>query len=534
MTSTLPPISAGVLAATPSPSWSDGPLEAWLKIKFSAVHVGLTMVHSEYQCAFFSDDDPSILERADPEKLSFAVLRKFASKGRLKKLEVSPAEFHQTTVPASDWPARSTAATSENIKSWRDGRAKALGQGRGRPLSAADEFRVWREAGARCMYRGCAKDVGNTSLTGRNAPAAYLAHIVASDEKGPRGGKDSHVLSDNPDNIMLMCDEHHRLIDRIDEEGHKTPQLNAMRLEHVNAARLALDGLAYPRSKVMALIGDIADQATSAAERDMRQAVLQRRLACDARVDYVLRRIQRDDRSRPGFWQNLLHEHEHAILEFRRLLQSTQPFGDSCEVLSLFALLPTPLLVLVGRIVGEARRVEIYQFDAAKGSWCWNENTVAQATGTFTVETPPVQHADEVLLTIELTAELDVSTLPPAITTGLSNGTIVRVSLKNTHPNNACIGTGDDLEQFKQAARAAVRFIQDRLRASHVHLIGMSPASTLVAFGQMLRAGHHSMYTIYDRPDRMRPWGPAITLTGDHAVSAGGASGAIEKTIMLR
>lgn len=51
----------------------------------------------------------------------------------------------------------------------------------------------------------------------------------------------------------------------------------------------------------------------------------------------------------------------------------------------------------------------------------------------------------------------------------------------------------------------------------------------MVAFGQLLRAGHHSTYTIYDRPDHASPWGPAITLTGDRVVSAGEASSAAEK-----
>lgn len=492
------------------------------------------MVHSEFQCAFFSEEDPTKLERADPEKLSFAVLRKFAMTGRLRKLEITSVEFQAAKAPGTDWAARSTLASWDNIKAWKEGRSRVLGQGRGRSLSPADELRVWREAGARCMYRGCAKDVGSTSLTVRSAPAAYLAHIIASDENGPRGDATSHALSDNPDNVMLMCDEHHRLIDRIDVEGHPAPRLNTMRLEHVDAVRNALDGLAFPRSRAMALIGDIANLATSAAERDMRRAVLQRQLACDAKVDYVLRRTHRDDRSQPCFWQTLLHQHEHEILELRRLLQSNQPFGDSCEVLSLFALLPTPLLVLVGRIVGEARRVELYQYDAAQSTWTWDEHAVPKAARTFTVELPPVRPGGEVLLTIELTAELDMTTLPPSVAAGLNNGSISRVRVRNTNPSNDCIATDDDLDQFKAVAREAVRFVQDVVRASHVHLIGMSPASTMVAFGQLLRPGHHSDYTVYDRPYNSMAWGPALTVTGANVTSAGGVSGSTEKTIMLR
>lgn len=43
---------------------------------------------------------------------------------------------------------------------------------------------------------------------------AYVAHIVASSVEGPRGDKTlSPLLSDKLENLMLMCADHHKLID---------------------------------------------------------------------------------------------------------------------------------------------------------------------------------------------------------------------------------------------------------------------------------------------------------------------------------
>ena len=50
--------------------------------------------------------------------------------------------------------------------------------------------------------------------------AAYIAHIIASNPDGPRGDEiRSHQLSDKIENMMIMCDKHHRLIDREDVLG---------------------------------------------------------------------------------------------------------------------------------------------------------------------------------------------------------------------------------------------------------------------------------------------------------------------------
>jgi len=45
--------------------------------------------------------------------------------------------------------------------------------------------------------------------------AAYIAHIVAEKPDGPRGDPArSPLLADAIENLMLLCDVHHRLIDR--------------------------------------------------------------------------------------------------------------------------------------------------------------------------------------------------------------------------------------------------------------------------------------------------------------------------------
>ena len=96
------------------------------------------------------------------------------------------------------------------------------------------------------MYRGCCEDLGITPLTTQSGRTGYLAHIIASDPDGPRGDSaTSHALSDEPENIMLMCDAHHRLIDRLDADSHPPERLQEMRRERSRMVRIALDGVGY-------------------------------------------------------------------------------------------------------------------------------------------------------------------------------------------------------------------------------------------------------------------------------------------------
>ncbi len=68
----------------------------------------------------------------------------------------------------------------------------------------------------RCQFSGCGKDL-KTHGTGRvRMRSSYFAHIVAASPTGPRGCRqESRLLADNPTNFLLLCDECHRLIDKV-------------------------------------------------------------------------------------------------------------------------------------------------------------------------------------------------------------------------------------------------------------------------------------------------------------------------------
>lgn len=60
------------------------------------------------------------------------------------------------------------------------------------------------------------------------------------------------------------------------------------------------------------------------------------------------------------------------------------------------------------------------------------------------------------------------------------------------------------------------------MRVQKIHLIAISPASTVFRFGQMLQAGHHPECIVYDRPGREFKFIPALSITSHYVSSIGG------------
>lgn len=508
------PVALQPSPVSPVETMTDDALAHWLT-EHQAAGPTVFLVATGHRCAVFDENDRT-LRPVDPNDDGMAALLALATARRLRHVALQADAFGCVVQAPDDWVAAAAAITTKDLKTWRKSREELFDEGRGKRLTDRAIRLIWHEAGGRCMFEGCGLDLGHTPLTTRLSQTAYLAHITAADKDGPRGDEaHSFQLSDDPENIMLMCDAHHRLIDRIDVDSFPTARLQAMRARHVAFVRQQLDTLAYPRTQGVAFLGNIAGVPSAPSERDMRDAMFDAALSPLTGIAYPLRGTHRDDRVPAAFWRHLLREHSPDLRDFVRRFDGSHPTAERYDVLSVFPLTAVPLLVLSGRIVGEARPVKVFQFDPERASFRWDPVRTPLPAGTFFLEPPADTSAcKEVLLTIELTAEPDLSALPDELTQGLAAGSVRHVRLRAKSPNGRCIGHPDDLAQFSQVAREVLALTQDSLRAQRIHLIGVSPASTLFRYGQLLRPGHHCTHVLYDRADRTRPFRPALVLTG--------------------
>ena len=372
------------------------------------------------------------------------------------------------------------------------------------------------------MFEGCAHDLSEIALWTSAARVGYLAHIVASDPEGPRGSQaDSHRLSNVVENIMLMCDEHHRLIDSFAPQFYTAEILNDMRKSHRDIVRNYLNSLAFQRTKAVTLHANLANVPTYFHDSELIEAIVATRRAMEPGViHYVRRKSQRDDRHLPEFWHQYLREHEHHIRELVTGFNSSS--GLSTENLAIFPLHHIPTLVLAGRVMGEAQAIQVFQYDKVRKTWAWDSKAIAHAPGTFGVSSLPSGRADEVFITLELSASLDEDSLSAEFKAAVDSGQMPWIRVTTSKTGADCIGCPEDLEQFSQAARKAIVHAQDVMRVQKVHLIAISPASTVFRFGQMLQAGHHPEYIVYDRAGRNHKFVPALSITGHHVSATDG------------
>lgn len=491
--------------------------------------VPIAYLHTNKLFAAFVDDGSAAeLMFTDIDSAGFAALKRVAKKKLLKRFEATePLLIGKNNFDIS-WPL--IPAEPGDVVHLKEIRDRVFGFGRGKAISSATTLRVWADAGARCMYRGCGENLSRITLSTKLGQIAYLAHIVASDPDGPRGGSRSHELSDHPDNIMLMCDAHHRLIDRIDEAGHTSAVLHDMRIKHVSLVHYLLESTKYPPTVMMTLLADLADIATNASDSDLKNAIINQQLSPFSSPKHEIRRRQRDLRTKPDFWAHLLDEHEREIFQYQRNIKEAL----LNHTVAIFPLHLVPILVLAGRIAGEASAIKVFQYDRDKQTWSWDPEVSPYPRNAISLVIANRGSSAEVVISIELTAPIDVDAIPLTLMQRINNGEISWIRIKHVEPNHNCIRHPDDLENFTQVARRAISLMQDEIRAVVIHLIGVSPASALFRFGQLLQAGHHPQYIVYDRPNNEVSFNPGLSICGDRVTVAHNDISINIKTLPLR
>ena len=219
--------------------------------------------------------------------------------------------------------------------------------GRGPVISELAVRMLWTESGGRCQFAGCNEDITRDELTLYRLNAGNNAHIVASSSNGPRGGDKSLALSNDIDNIMLLCPKHHKLVDS-NTGIYTTEKLKMMREEHNKKVAFLLNTMNYPKTKILLFKSPI--KGTKKVHIDYNQAVEAVRETRMNPLDSTGVTIEienHEDYKSPMYWERAEKDLVFNVNQYIEPLY--ERFPDT--ILSVFPIAPIPLIIKLGFII---------------------------------------------------------------------------------------------------------------------------------------------------------------------------------------
>lgn len=300
-------------------------------------------------------------------------------------------------------------------------------------------------AGGRCEFEGCNRDLSVDGLTQIVYNNQQIAHIIADSPDGPRGCADSALYAKDINNLMLMCPDHHKLIDS-DVKRFTVEYLNAMKKRHEDRVRQLLSIQPEKQRTVVlykANIGSLASCVTKEMAREAMWPDYYPSSEYPIELGYNNSSVYENEES---FWA-----HEKLNLENQVKDKVTRLIEENkISKMALFALAPMPLLVRLGTLLPDKYKVEVYQKHREPDTWKWLDE---QVSDEFDLRRP--ENVDgEACLVFSISADIR-----NRVETQFPNASIWEITVPN--PGLDYLKTEKQLSAFRQITRMAFKEIKE-------------------------------------------------------------------------
>lgn len=385
----------------------------------------------------------------------------------------------------------STEDTRNYFQRIEDGSIKS---GRNAPFSTPTKRAVMLASHGRCMFEGCGDNLGFDQLTGTEGNFSYLAHNVASAENGPRGVTGlSEKLSDDPNNILLLCDKHHRLIDKVAAADYPAERLSRMRREFCDTVERLLGGLAYQPIPVYAVLWPINKQAIAPPSSVQ---IAQCLVKIQARLDQQLTIVTENDETIRNATPDILSILWPSIIE-RAAETIRMQAGGYKQRAALFAFGLMPSLIALGAKLGNKNEIIPMLRYRDGGQWTWPSDLPMGPTYKIDGLENLSNKESEVCLIIALTADPEVLNAVAKELFETKGLKTIKLLADVNFMGNGAIGHPKDGMGFTKDIQALLHRLADRHGVSRVHVLPCASNAACVFFGQAYDR-HHPELLVYD------------------------------------
>jgi len=351
------------------------------------------------------------------------------------------------------------------------------------------KIRLWGKAAGRCQYDGCNKPLWLDSLTKAEFNTAYIAHIIADSPDGPRGSeKLSKKLSKDISNLMLMCDEHHRLIDKEDVEGHSVEILHRMKRKHEERIQLQTSIMEEKQSHILLYCANIGQHSAQVDWGEAANAMVPDWYpASHSAIEIGIGNSPFRDHEQE-YW-NI--ERESLRRQFASKVKAELQNGN-IRHLSIFAVGSQPLLIELGALLSDITTAEVYQLHREPSSWRWDQLPVEFCYRVIEPEKTDCKH---VALNLSLSGTITEDRIHKALGKDVSIWTITI-----DEPNNDFLKSQCQLKLFRETMRK----VFDKIKFTHgedreLHIFPAAPVAVNVELGRVWMPKADLNMVIYDQ-----------------------------------
>lgn len=348
--------------------------------------------------------------------------------------------------------------------------------------------KLWVKSGGRCQYKDCNKPLWKDDLMQRDMNKAYISHIIAAKENGPRGEKElSEKLELSFDNLLLLCDECHNRIDKAQLSEHPKQKLIRMKKDHELRIELLTGLQEEKKSHLLFYTSKIGAFLPTITFNEASEAIIPEYFPVSDNPIEIGMGFNTISDDKDEYWSFQNQQLEEAFK------QKVRPLLDKgVNHFSVFGIAPQPLLIKLGTLLSELAVAEIYQSHREpKQTWKWQNEIV----DTDVKLLKPQIIKNKAVLIISLSDKVNYDRIHKVLGLDVS---IWEITVPE--PNRNILKNKETLRKFKNQVRNAYSDIRKNYgQDSEIHLFPVMPSSCAIEAGRVWMPKVDLPLIIYDQ-----------------------------------
>lgn len=369
--------------------------------------------------------------------------------------------------------------------------------------TAIDEktrMKLWAISGGRCEM--CNKLLYEDSTFGVEGNFGEMAHIHAVSDNGPRNKRGmTSEEKNNIENLMLLCSEHHHMVDTKPEE-FGDGLLIIKKKNHENRIRRVTDIPEEESCRIVSYFSNIDKYEEYSSDRLFKEALLfsgklpMQQPAINLNANTYVRYAP----SKEEFERKASDLEREFKIWFDDIIKQQDSVG-------LFALAPQPLLFKLGSLINDQYNVLVYQCHRRANKWSWVEN---DDEIEFKFYKTLNNNDDEIALVIDLSAEVDDERITSVLGDNIS---VFHLSIET--PNRNFVTNENIQSAFVECFRKAMEKLKNLKKSKGViHVFPVMPNSLAIKAGMDYMPKADLPLIIYEQSKATEGFFEALTIGG--------------------
>lgn len=371
-----------------------------------------------------------------------------------------------------------------------------------RKVTRTAERELWARAAGRCQFSGCNRIVYKSPITQERVHIAEKAHIYSFSVGGPRGQgplKKKRQLLDGVDNLLLVCHDCHRKIDREKDGGrYSAALLKQWKEEHEKRIAIVTGVAPHKRSTVVLYGANIGDEQSPLHSVCAYSAMFPHSYPSEENPLRLCMTWEGKD-EQADYWKT---EENNLQARFNRFIQ---PLVLESVHFSIFALAPIPLLIRLGTLFTDKISAHVYQLRREpEQTWKWSKTS---CNTEYLVRCPATFH-NQAALIIALSARITRDRVTSVLGDNVSIWELTIAS-----PHNDFLRSRNQLSKFREVVRRLLAQIGEHHgKNMPLAIFPAMPVATAVEFGRVRMPKADVPWIIYDQNNKIGRFTKALDI----------------------